>query len=49
MLVQTYMRRVRAVINPHTGRLNMQRWHICDGGRIGWHGIPWPEHRGGTA
>lgn len=43
MIVNTYMRRVRAVINPHTGQWNLQRWHVAESGEIGWHGIPWKE------
>ena len=41
MIVNTYMRRVRAVVNPITGALNLQRWHIDADGVMGWHGIPW--------
>lgn len=43
MIVTTYMRRVRAIVNPHTGRLAFQRWHIESDGTMGWHGIPDPR------
>lgn len=43
--VMTWKRRVRAVVNQHTGRFNLQQWHIDrETGEIGWHGIPWPDN-----
>lgn len=42
-LVNVYMRRVRMVINPITGRQHLQRWYVTSDGTCGWAGIPWPE------
>lgn len=42
-IVNVYMRRVRMVINPITGRQHLQRWYVTSDGTCGWAGIPWPE------